>query len=1085
MTRELWVAGFPSRYGGADTELDHQIDLWRAHGVDVHLVPMFGADEEMLESVQARGCRIHDYRDDVFKDRLVVSYCNGPFLERLPAIAAAGRPQCTIWFNCMTWMFEAEKEAHAKGLIDRFGFVSAYQRQMLLPELERIAPVHEVEYRPYFASDRFEWRYREWDGCYRVGRISRDDGAKFALDTWRIFDRVLTPAHLKKKVYILGFGPNAERTIGSAPPSLDWRTWAGNELSATDFFRTIDTMIHKTGGSRESYCRVLVEAYAHGVVPIVENDYAFPDLVIHGETGFLTSDSEEMSYFASWLAMNPAEHRRIAENGRSHLERVLSKPDACWRCWDDLFRSLEVGSSREEPAHPGSLEDGTCAGGPSVDSPPSAQPFREDHRARLPSVSCICLTYGRIECLQEAIQFFLSQDYEGAKELIVVNDLPQQEIVFDHPEVRIFNLRQRFDNLGAKRNFAIGHSRGDVILTWDDDDGYLCHHITQSVRLIEGYDYAKPDKCFVWVGDDEIERIAGSFMSQIVFTRELFERVGGYGSRSYGEDMELSARMLSTPGIRTNFAHIEVRDITFLFRWSNGEYHLSGYGEGCADRTGYDRVADDVSDHIGAGRVRVGTIQLVPSIRWDCATAVSSFLARRAPVADCPALLLRHETDVVPIQLFDEDLAPPWSVSMWIRKQPNTLSAPIALFDSEKHSIRLAQFGALEKFGVTRYHHRDYIFDFRPELAELTNVILIARLDDIALFVDGHLLDTLPTAISFPSRVADTRSLLEYRVFRGALSCEQIRILAKHPPPIHLDGSNKAVKHGTKRSAAPIRLKFITNWIGNTDFIPYLAKMCKANFSWNQLKMVEHNEDYTVVINHPGRELGLDPARTIHLHMEPECVRRGWGRWHAPDESTASIVLRERNALEWHLSQDYRALLGTRPEKSRILSAVVSDLCAMEGHRLRLAFVRDHLSALPYFDHFGRGNHQNASFRGYLPRKEDGLFPYMYTFAAENCAEAGYFSEKLADAILSECLTFYWGCTNLETWIHPGCFVRVDLRDPDRALAVVKQTVEEGAWARRIGLIRKEKFRILNELQIFPTLERIIAARVAPPMAPV
>ncbi|SDR39621.1 hypothetical protein SAMN05519103_02643 [Rhizobiales bacterium GAS113] len=334
------MAGFPSFYGGADTELDHQIDLWRSFEVDVHLVPMFGADERMIESVIERGCHIHEYRDEIFKDRVVVSYCNGPFLEHLPTIVAAGRPLCTIWFNCMTWLFDAEKEVHARGFIDRFGFASTYQKSQLVPELERIAPVQVLSYRPYFNVARVDWRYRPWNGSYQVGRISRDDEGKFAPDTWRIFDRVLTPAHLKKKVYILGFGPNAERRIGSAPPGLDWRTWTGNEISATEFFRNIDTMIHKTGGSRESYCRVLIESYAHGVVPIVEHDFAFPDLVVHGETGFMTSDSDEMSYFASWLAMNPAEHRRIAEHGRRHLGRALSDLQTCWSGWEELLRSF-------------------------------------------------------------------------------------------------------------------------------------------------------------------------------------------------------------------------------------------------------------------------------------------------------------------------------------------------------------------------------------------------------------------------------------------------------------------------------------------------------------------------------------------------------------------------------------------------------------------------------------------------------------------------------------------------------------------------------------------------------------------------
>ena len=141
MPREVWVAGFPSFYGGADTELDHLIDLLVSYGVDVHLVPMFGCDERMKATVVERGCTVHAYRDDVFKDRTVVSFCNGRFLEHLPAIVEAGRPRRVIWFNCMTWLFEREKEAHRNGWIDYFGFQSQYQRNMLTPQLEQIAPV--------------------------------------------------------------------------------------------------------------------------------------------------------------------------------------------------------------------------------------------------------------------------------------------------------------------------------------------------------------------------------------------------------------------------------------------------------------------------------------------------------------------------------------------------------------------------------------------------------------------------------------------------------------------------------------------------------------------------------------------------------------------------------------------------------------------------------------------------------------------------------------------------------------------------------------------------------------------------------
>jgi hypothetical protein len=333
----IWVAGFPSLYGGADTELDHLIDLLRARDVDVHLVPMFSADPAMRQSVVDRGCAVHEYSDRGFADRTVVSFCNGEFLAKLPAIVAAGRPREVIWFNCMTWTFAAEGSAHAKGLIDRFGFQSQYQRSMLLPLLERHGPVRSFAYRPYFNPRRVEWRYRNWDGAYRVGRISRDDQDKFAADTWEMFDRVDVPLSLRKEVYILGFGPNAERKIGPPPPGVACQVWPPNGLPATTFYRTIDTMIHKTGGSRESSSRVLLEAYAHGVVPIVERDFAFPELVVHGETGFMASTSDEMSAYAGELARDPDRHRRIAENGRRYLEQTLGDSDTCWEGWAQIL----------------------------------------------------------------------------------------------------------------------------------------------------------------------------------------------------------------------------------------------------------------------------------------------------------------------------------------------------------------------------------------------------------------------------------------------------------------------------------------------------------------------------------------------------------------------------------------------------------------------------------------------------------------------------------------------------------------------------------------------------------------------------
>ena len=91
----------------------------------------------------------------------------------------------------------------------------------------------------------------------------------------------------------------------------------------------------------------------------------------------------------------------------------------------------------------------------------------------LPFVSCYCPTYGRPRLLEEAIESFLRQDYTGAKELVVLNDHVEQQLIFDHPEVRIINSGERIVPVARKFNECVDLCNGEVLFPWDDDDIYL------------------------------------------------------------------------------------------------------------------------------------------------------------------------------------------------------------------------------------------------------------------------------------------------------------------------------------------------------------------------------------------------------------------------------------------------------------------------------------------------------------------------------------------------------------------------------------------------------------------------------------
>lgn len=552
MSQEIYVAGFPSAYGGADTELDHMIDLWRSYDIDVHLVPNWPPDPAIAEYCRLRGCFIHEYQPRVFAGKIVVSYCNGEFLERLPEIAAAGRPACVMWVNCMTWNFRAEIAAHAAGLIDVHVFHSDYQRSMVEPKLEATGvSVRDLPgYRPYFnlanglqqqmpgsrelaaaainagkpainphfsdvsmqdgsdgrsdsqgywqilfgklfsarsildvgaglghsrerlagprhtntvtlqdiapgmpvdlncpldeipdrsydvvtAFDVIEhvpddagflahlcriarervvittpnwhvskcgnwFHVREYtpaqlvdlaspfgirglytdpggSGCgakkcsaieflatsdaalgmvlghaaeglahsdpatlgyFGMGRVSRDDATKYPEDFWRIFAKVNSP--LPTKTFVLGFGENAKRKCGDEPPCdwLDWLYWEPGATTPNDVYRRIHVLIHKTGGSRENWPRTILEAMAAGVAVIAEDDYALPQLIENGVTGFLCKSSDEMSYRASQLAFDEPLRKKIV---RAAYERFLmehANRDLSFKPWRTLL----------------------------------------------------------------------------------------------------------------------------------------------------------------------------------------------------------------------------------------------------------------------------------------------------------------------------------------------------------------------------------------------------------------------------------------------------------------------------------------------------------------------------------------------------------------------------------------------------------------------------------------------------------------------------------------------------------------------------------------------------------------------------
>jgi hypothetical protein len=284
-----------------------------------------------------------------------------------------------------------------------------------------------------------------------------------------------------------------------------------------------------------------------------------------------------------------------------------------------------------------------------------------------------------------------------------------------------------------------------------------------------------------------------------------------------------------------------------------------------------------------------------------------------------------------------------------------------------------------------------------------------------------------------------------------------------------------------------IRVMALCYWTDSKGCCDMWNKQSKGNNKWNRIKLVsEEPADYYVVISATYYNLShVDPKKIIIFRMNPCMENGGWGEWGTPDKDKYLFVGyhdEHFNNNEWWLSKTYNQLCEEKIEKedhlSNLFSTILSDKYEDVGHKKRVDFIKFVETKGFKVDVFGGNKFDWKDYKGALPdkQKDDGLFPYKYTFNVENYTLKGYYTEKLIDGILAECLTFYHGCTNISDYIDEGAYVWLDLEDFEADFEKIKNMIEGDEWSKRINIIRKEKMKILNILQFFPRLEGIIIA---------
>ena len=340
MSNKVYVYGFPGLYGGAGTELHHQIIVWCKMGMDVHIIPTnAGYKVEPLygEMIQL-GVTIHEHNKfgEIEKGSPVLGFCNSEFLDNIPSIYHYSRNP--VFVNCMTWLFDKEKFWAKEGLIKAFLYQNGEVLDKVKPELYNLNPdpnIKFLEFNPYFEASKFPFIEDRDEKFFSMGHISRQDADKYSKNTLHIWEYCVAP--VPKKGVILGFDKRSEEKIGKP---FDWiQIYADQKgLSQQDFYKNVDIILQPSD-TTENYPRIGFEAMSSGSILIVDKRGGWKKQVKHGVTGWLCDNEREFIYYASKMAFESDLRKEMAIEAKKWCNE-LSSLESSTKSWEKIFKEL-------------------------------------------------------------------------------------------------------------------------------------------------------------------------------------------------------------------------------------------------------------------------------------------------------------------------------------------------------------------------------------------------------------------------------------------------------------------------------------------------------------------------------------------------------------------------------------------------------------------------------------------------------------------------------------------------------------------------------------------------------------------------
>jgi len=159
-------------------------------------------------------------------------------------------------------------------------------------------------------------------------------------------------------------------------------------------------------------------------------------------------------------------------------------------------------------------------------------------------------------------------------EMVIVNDDPDINYVYNHPKIKIINHKTRFATISAKIEWGYKQCKYDYIYRLDDDDlltPWALENARIDIQNNPGYDIYRSKGMYYFL-DNKFQEESSNVNNGNIFTKKYLDKIK-FPERITAED----AVIVFDCGAKIYISNLKKH--TMIFRWGMNTVHISGLGD--------------------------------------------------------------------------------------------------------------------------------------------------------------------------------------------------------------------------------------------------------------------------------------------------------------------------------------------------------------------------------------------------------------------------------------------------------------------------------------------------------------------------